>query len=120
MEVSMSRIQAVARFKIKPGKTSEFKRLSENCMRLAREKDPGTIRYDISLNHDETEAVVYEEYESPAAHIAHFENMGDNAAAIFAIVEMDGELWGDPSPELRAGVEAHGVKVYTPFMRLTD
>lgn len=116
----MSKIQAVARFKIKPGKTEEFKRLSENCMKLAREKDPGTIRYDIFLNDDETEAVVYEEYGSPEAHLAHFENMGQNAAAIFEIVEMQGELWGNPSPELRAGVEEHGVKVYTPFMRLTD
>ena len=116
----MSKIQAVARFRIKPGKTGEFKRLSENCMRLAREKDPGTIRYDIFLNDDETEAVVYEEYESAEAHLAHFENMGENAAASFEIVDMEGELWGDPSPELRAGVEAHGVKVYSPFMRLTD
>ncbi|WP_298091024.1 putative quinol monooxygenase [uncultured Sphingomonas sp.] len=116
----MGKIQAVARFKIKAGKTDEFKRLSEDCMRLAREKDPGTIRYDIFMNDDGTEAVVYEEYDSPEAHLAHFENMGDNAAAIFKIVDMEGELWGDPSPELRAGVEQHGVKVYTPFMRLTD
>jgi len=116
----MNKIQAVARFKIKPGKTDEFKRLSEKCMELAREKDPGTIRYDIFLNDEETEAVVYEEYESPEAHLKHFENMGENAAAIFEIVDMEGELWGNPSPDLRAGVEEHGVKVYTPFMRLTE
>lgn len=59
----MSRIQSIARFKIHPGKTEEFTRLSSNCMELAREKDPGTIRYDIFMNDDETEAVVYEEYE---------------------------------------------------------
>ncbi len=116
----MSKIQAVARFKIHPGKTDEFKRLSENCMRLAREKDPGTIRYDIFFNDDETVAVVYEEYESAEAHMKHFENMGDNAAAIFEIVDMEGELWGNPTPELKAGVEEHGVKVFTPFLRLTD
>lgn len=116
----MGKIQAVARFKIHSGKTDEFKRLSQNCMNLAREKDPGTIRYDVFLNDDETEAVVYEEYESPEAHMAHFKNMGENASAIFKIVDMEGELWGEPSPELKAGVEEHGVKVYKPFMRLTE
>lgn len=89
-------------------------------MRLTREKDTGTLRYDIFLNADETEAVVYEEYESAEVHLQHFENMGENAEAIFAIVDMEGELWGDPSPELRAGVEAHGVRIYTPFLRLAD
>lgn len=39
----MSRIQSIARFKIHPGKTEEFKRLSANCMKLARAKDPGTV-----------------------------------------------------------------------------
>lgn len=116
----MSRIQAVGRFRIHPGKVEEFKRLSRACMAIVREKDPGTIRYDVFLNDGETEAVVYEEYESAQAHIAHFENMGENAAAIFAIVDMEGELWGDPSPELRAGVEANGVKIYTPFLRLSE
>lgn len=89
-------------------------------MRLAREKDTGTLRYDIFFNADETECVVYEEYVDAAAHMQHFENMGDNAAAIFAIVDMQGEVWGDPGPELRAAIEAYGVKVYTPFLRLTE
>lgn len=116
----MSRIQSVARFKIHPGKTEEFKRLSANCMELARAKDPGTIRYDIFMNDDETEAVVYEEYESSQAAVKHFENMGENADAIFAIVDMDGETWGEPSGELRKGLAEHGVRILKPLMRLKE
>lgn len=116
----MSRIQSIARFKIHPGKTDEFKRLSTNCMQLARANDAGTLRYDIFLNDDETEAVVYEEYESSDAAVKHFENMGDNAEAIFKIVNMEGETWGEPSDELRKGLDQHGVRVLKPFMRLAD
>lgn len=54
MEDTMSRIQSIARFKIHHGKAEEFKRLSANCVELARAKDPGTIRYDIFLNDEET------------------------------------------------------------------
>lgn len=89
-------------------------------MELARAKDPGTIRYDIFLNDEETEAVVYEEYESSEAALKHFENMGDNANAIFNIVDMKGETWGDPSGELRKGLEGHGVRILKPLLRLTD
>ena len=116
----MSRIQSIARFKIHPGKIDEFKRLSGNCMELARSKDPGTIRYDVFLNDDETEAVVYEEYESSEAAVKHFENMGDNADAIFKIVDMEGETWGEPNGELRKGLEEHGVRILKPLMRLSD
>lgn len=114
----MSRVQSVARFRIHPGKSEEFKRLSAECVALARAKDPGTLRYQIFLNADETEAVVYEEYVDSAACVAHFENMGENAAKIFAIVDGDGLMMGEPSDELRAGLEAHDVSIYAPFMSL--
>jgi quinol monooxygenase YgiN len=116
----MNRIQSIGRMKIHPGKLEAFKRLSAECVRLAREKDPGTIRYDIFLNAEGTEAVVYEEYESSEALLAHFANMGENADAIFAIVDMEGELWGEPSDALRAGIEPYGVRVLRPLMRLTE
>lgn len=112
----MGAIQGVARFRIHPGKLDEFKRLSAECMRLAREKDKGTLRYELFFSEDQTECVVHEEYVDSEACIAHFQNMGDNAAAIFAIVDSYGEMWGEPSPELRKGIGEHGVKIFTPFM----
>ena len=58
----MSTIQAVARFKIHPGKLKEFKRFAAQCMQLAREKDTGTLRYELFFNADKTECVVHEDY----------------------------------------------------------
>lgn len=116
----MSRIQSIARFKIHHGKAEEFKRLSANCVELARAKDPGTIRYDIFLNDEETEAIVYEEYESSEAALKHFENMGVNANAIFEIVDMEGETWGDPTGAHRKALEEHGVRILKPFMRMSE
>ncbi|NKN03057.1 putative quinol monooxygenase [Rhizobium leguminosarum] len=81
----MSTIQATARLKIHPGKSDEFKRLSEICMRLVREKDLGTLRFEIFFNDDETEAVVLEEYANEEAFLQHTENMGENIAATLAI-----------------------------------
>ena len=53
----MSEIQGIARQKINPGKLDEFKRLAAECMRVAREKDTGTLQYDFYLNADETECI---------------------------------------------------------------
>ncbi|NGP16495.1 putative quinol monooxygenase [Devosia aurantiaca] len=116
----MARVQSIARFKIHPGKTEEFKRLSANCMALAKANDTGTIRYDIFMNDDETEALVYEEFESSEAALIHFGNMGENAAAIFNIVDMEGETWGEPTGEHRKSLEEHGVKGLKPFMRFSE
>jgi quinol monooxygenase YgiN len=46
----VSTIQSVARFKIHPGKLEEFKRLAAQSTQLAREKDTGTLRYELFFN----------------------------------------------------------------------
>ena len=116
----MGKICSVARFRIHDGKVDEFKRLSANCMRLAREKDTGTLRYELAFNADETECLIFEEFVDSAACVQHFQNMGENAAAIFAIVDGEGDLWGHPSAELRAGLDAQGVHVFTPYLSLDN
>lgn len=116
----MSTIQSVARFKIHPGKLEQFKRLSEQCVRLAREKDTGTLRYELFFNADQTECVVHEEYIDSEACILHFRNMGDTAAAIFTTGDVTGEMWGNPSPELRKAVQDKGVRLFAPFLSLNE
>jgi quinol monooxygenase YgiN len=56
----MSEIQGVARLKFHEGKVEEFKRLSAQVMDIVRAKDTGTLRYEIFLNDDQSECVVYE------------------------------------------------------------
>jgi 2,4-dienoyl-CoA reductase-like NADH-dependent reductase (Old Yellow Enzyme family)/quinol monooxygenase YgiN len=112
------RFQAMVRLKIHPGKLDEFKRIAADSIRLAREKDTGTIRYDIFLNDDDTEAVVYEEFVNPGARLEHLANLGENVAGMLAIVDMQAEVWSHSDPELRASTEGYDVKFFKPFLRL--
>ena len=116
----MDRIRGVARFTVKPENVEEYKRLSELCMRRAREADPGTLNYDIYCNEDQTQWVVYEEYVNSDAGMQHMKNMGELADAIFKIVEGGGEVFGRPSDENREALEGMGVKVFSPWRSLRD
>jgi len=87
---------------------------------IAREKDTGTVRYDIFLNYDETEAVVYEEFVNPAARLEHLANLGDNVTGMLAIVDMTAEVWSHSDPELRASTEGYDVKFYKPLLRFDE
>ena len=67
----MSRLLGIARFRFKEGRVEEFKHLSRRCLEVVRERDTGTLRYDIFLNADESEALVIEEYADTAAPYSH-------------------------------------------------
>lgn len=112
------RFQAMVRLTIHPGKLDQFKRIATESIRLAREKDTGTIRYDIFFNDEETEAVVYEEFLTPAARLEHLANLGENVAAMLAIVDMRAEVWSQSDRTLHASVEGYDVTFFTPFLRL--
>ncbi len=65
----MSEIKGVARFKFHEGKVEEFKRLSAQAMDIVRAKDTGTLQYEIYINDDQSECVVYERYRDSRAVI---------------------------------------------------
>lgn len=116
----MSRFQAVVRFAIHPGKAEEFKRIAEDMIRLTREKDTGTVRFDIFTSDDGTEAVFYEEFVNAEARLEHLENMGENVAAMLAVGDMQADVWTHADPALRASVEGFNVTFYTPFLRMSE
>src|ERR671931_1734094 len=72
---TMEEIKGIARVKFHPGKLEEWKRLSEEAMEIVRTKDSGTLQYEIFLNEDESEAVVYERYRDADAAVEHFFNI---------------------------------------------
>ncbi len=114
----MSEIQGIARQKIHPGKLKEFKSLAAECMRVAREKDSGTLQYDFYFNADETECIVYERYRDSAALLEHTQNLGDLMGRVMAICTTTGEVLGEPSADLAAGLASYGIPVYKPFLKL--
>ena len=68
----MDEIKGIARVKFHPGKVEEWKGLTEEAMEIVRTKDTGTLQYEIFLNEDETEAIVFERYRDADAAIEHF------------------------------------------------
>ncbi len=114
----MSGIQGIARQKIHPGRSEEFKRLAAECMRVAREKDTGTLQYDFYFNADESECIVVERYRDSAALQEHLQNLGDLMGQVMAVCTTTGEVLGEPSPELAQGLAAYGVPVFKPWQKL--
>jgi quinol monooxygenase YgiN len=114
----VSELQGIARFKIHEGKLDEFKRLSAQCIEIARNKDTGTLEYGIYLNDDQSEAVVHERYRDSDALIEHTENLGELMEAILATVSASGEVLGEPSAELKAKLADSPVHLFTPFLSM--
>ena len=115
----MSEIQGVARLKFHEGKVEEFKRLSAQVMDIVRAKDTGTLRYEIYLNDDQSECVVYERYRDSEAVIEHATHVGDLMSAIFATGSVSSQLLlGEPSAELTPLTTGGGVSVFRPFLSM--
>jgi hypothetical protein len=86
-------------------------------MEIVRESDTGTLRYDIFLNADESEALVIEEYVDTASLMEHLANIGDDlSAAILATASVQGELLGDLSAEFTAQLQGGPVQPFAPFL----
>jgi quinol monooxygenase YgiN len=114
----MGELQGIARFRFYEGRVEDFKRLSAQCMDMVRARDTGTLQYEIYFNEDQTECIVLERYRDAAPLMEHMSNLGDFAQAILATGEVFGELLGEPSPELRAGLADGPVRLFTPFLSM--
>lgn len=115
----MSRLLGIAHFTFHDGRADDFRRLSQRCLEIVRERDPGTLRYDVYLAPDESGAVVVEEYVDADALAAHTSNIGDELAAeILATGEVYGELLGDLPEEMLAQMEGGPVHPFAPFLTL--
>ena len=96
----MSRIMSVARFRIHPGKTSEFTALATECVRLVKQHDPGTALYEWFINDDRTECIAIDSYESSEAVLAHVRNVGPTMRKLRQLADVSVDLLGSPSPKL--------------------
>jgi quinol monooxygenase YgiN len=118
MNKKSSELLGIARFKIHKGKLEEFKRLSAECMKIARTKDTGTLQYDIYINEEKSEAVVIERYKDSEALMEHLANNSHLAKEIFLTGSVEGELLGSPSPELKANLAKSPVSIYSLFLSM--
>src|SRR5215467_16101335 len=114
----MGELQGIVRFTFHPGKVEEFKRLSAECLEVVRAQDDGTLQYDTYFNADESRAVVLERFRDSDALILHSENMARFMEGIMATGDVEGELLGDLSEELRAQMEGSPVGLFTLYQAL--
>lgn len=113
----MSSLLGIARFTFHPGRVEDFKRLSRECMRIVEELDRGTLRYEIFLNDDESQAMVIEEYVDEQALIEHSAHIGEElSSAIIATGTVYGELLGGLSDAFRAEMEGGPVQPFALFL----
>ncbi len=116
----MDEIKGIARVKFHPGKVEEWKRLSKEAVEIVRTRDSGTLQYEIFLNEDESEAVVYERYRDADAAIEHFSNISHLMEPLLATASITGEVLGTPNAKMKKMLGRGGPRLFTPWMALQD
>jgi quinol monooxygenase YgiN len=117
---TMDEIKGIARVKFHPGKVEEWKRLTEQAMEIVRTRDTGTLQYEVFLNEDESEAVVYERYRDADAAIEHFSNISHLMEPLLATASITGEVLGTPNAMMNEMLGKGGPRLFTPWMALQD
>ena len=116
----MDEIKGIARVKFHSGKVEEWKRLTEEAMKIVRTKDRGTLQYEIFFNEDETEAVVFERYRDADAALEHFSNISHLMTPIMATATVTGEVLGTPNAKMKEQLGGGQPKLFTPWLALSD
>jgi quinol monooxygenase YgiN len=113
----MGHLEVHAHLRIRPGKLDGFKAQAGELVRLAREKDTETIRYDWFVNQDGTVCEVHEGYRSGQGLIDHNTHIMDARATLFEEYAYDHRMaaFGEVSQELRELGHKHagGIVVYS-------
>lgn len=118
----MGHLELHAHLKIRPGELAGFKAQAAEILRLTRELDTQTIRYDWFINEDGTECEVHEAYLSGQGLVEHNAHVMDARAVLFEKYAYDHRMtaFGEVSEELRelANKHAGGIAVYSFFQGL--
>jgi quinol monooxygenase YgiN len=113
----MAYLEVIARAKVRPGQLEGVKAQAAEIMRLTREEDSQTIRYDWFINEDGTECEVHEAYLSGQGLIEHNTHVMDARAILFEKYAYDHRMtvFGEVSQELRELFNKHagGVAAYS-------
>jgi quinol monooxygenase YgiN len=97
----MNQLYVVARFKIHPGRQSDFKNAAAESLAAVRSGDTGTLAYEWFINEEQTDAIVLEAYESSQAVLVHMKSAGRHMPKLLKFGDPSADGLGTPSPELR-------------------
>jgi len=107
----MSHLELSAHMTVRPGCLEGFRKQATECIRITRELDTRTLRYDWFLSRDGTECEVREAYLNPEGLIEHNSNILEARTRLFKDFA-DGHFmtfYGEPSPPLLDLLKVHGV-----------
>jgi quinol monooxygenase YgiN len=107
-------LEISAIMKIPKGKLKEFKELVTESIKLTKEKDTGTLRYDFFINSDETECEAREEFKNSEAFLEHSVNIREVLEKLSSEFPIDHvNVYGNPSPELLEATKGFDIRVYS-------
>jgi quinol monooxygenase YgiN len=94
--------EVTARLKIRDGELEAFKQQAAEIMRLTRENDTKTIRYDWFISDDGTQCEVREGYVDPDGLLDHNNHVKEARDELFRdhVYDHDMTVYGEPSPAL--------------------
>jgi quinol monooxygenase YgiN len=97
-----------AHLKVREGELKGFKRQAAEMMRLARERDTKTLRYDWFLSDDGTECEVHEAYVDADALVEHAQHVGEARDKLFRDFAAGHHMtfYEEPSPALAEAMAA--------------
>jgi quinol monooxygenase YgiN len=79
----MAILELGAHMTVRPGRLKGFKEQAAECIRITKEKDTHTLRYDWFLSLDETHCEVREAYTGPEGLIEHNRNILEARTTLF-------------------------------------
>ena len=99
--------EVMARLTVREGELDGFKQQAAEMMRLTRERDTRTLRYDWFLSDEGTECEVRESYVEADGLLEHARNVDDARAKMFRDFADDHvmTIYGEPSPALAELIE---------------
>jgi quinol monooxygenase YgiN len=110
-------LEVSARMTIREGKLEGFKQQVAEIIRLTKERDTKTLRYEWYLSDDETECEVREAYQNSDGLIEHRMHLGEALYRLFEEFADDHAvtIYGTPSPPLVALANAEKGVIITWF-----
>lgn len=111
----MSHLEVVARMKVRPGRLEAFKSHVADMVRLTREQDTNTLRYDWFLDEQTLQCEVHEAYIDGQGLMEHNRNMMGARQRLFEEAADDHRMavYGEISPELASLFDRHAGGVST-------
>jgi quinol monooxygenase YgiN len=107
----MSHLELSAHMKVRSGELEGFTEQVAECIRLTREMDTQTLRYDWFLSSDGAQCELHETYASVEGLVEHRVHVGEAVDTLFRLYADDHlvTVYGDQSRELPDLTDRYGM-----------